>query len=163
MTRLTWRCLGWSLLLAAAASLPLAAGQEAVKEPSKESKSAAPEKQRPVGTWTRTAGTAKITFHIHKSSLRCTLEEGERQLTVEADYSVSKDGVLFGRVRQVEKKGFENAPEVGALFSFRFQQKGNILTISDLQPPAGDGQAQQVIEGDYQGQPAKSKRSTSKK
>jgi hypothetical protein len=108
------------------------------------------EAPRPVGKWTREAGDAKAEFHIHKSTLKCVITNGEKTITCDADYSVTKDGVLYGRVNKVEKKGIDNSPEVGALFSFRFALKDGTLTISELQAAEAEG-ARQLIEGEYTG------------
>jgi hypothetical protein len=113
--------------------------------------------KRPVGTWTRSDGDRSVSFKINKANLRCTLTEGDKSLVVDADYGVSRDGVLFGRISKVEKKGVEGGPEEGMLFSFHFSRKGDTLTISNLQAPTGD-EARQVIEGDYKGGPHRKKK-----
>jgi hypothetical protein len=109
-----------------------------------------------VGTWTRTEGDAKVTFQMKKRTLRCTLTEGDKSLTAQADYAVSKAGVLFGRITKVENKDFQNPPTEGTLFSFQFRIKNGTMTISDLQSPGG-AEARQLIEGDYKGKAMKKK------
>jgi hypothetical protein len=105
---------------------------------------------RPDGTWTRSEGGVKVTFEFKKHYLTCSLAEGDKKIKCTADYGVTKDGVLFGRIRKVEKKGFEEGPKEGVLFSFRFALKDGTMTISDLNAP-GNGDAKRIVEGDYKG------------
>jgi hypothetical protein len=109
---------------------------------------------RPEGTYTRTEGDVKVTFEFKKRHLQCTLTEGTKKLTAHADFGVSKDGVLFGRISKIEKAGFDEGPKEGTLFSFRFVLKEGGMTVRDLEAP-GNGNAKQIIEGDYKGGSAK--------
>jgi hypothetical protein len=136
--------------VAAALVLTAALVTQAADTKDKPAKKKEVDVKRPLGVWTRTDGDRKIVFEIHKTHLLCKLTDGDRSATAYADYGVTRDGVLFGRISKVEKKGGEQGPEPGMLFSFRFSRKGDTLTISDLQVP-NDGNARQVIEGDYQG------------
>jgi hypothetical protein len=100
------------------------------------------------GTWTRTEGEAKITFQIKKHFLRCTLEGGDKKITAEADYGLTKDGIVFGRVSKVEKANTDDGPTAGVLFSFQAAIKDGMLTVSELNAP-GNGEAKRLVEGDY--------------
>jgi hypothetical protein len=99
------------------------------------------------GEWTRSDGDTKVAFQFKKRALRFSMTAGDKKLTVDADYGLSKDGVVFGRVTKVEKEGVEG-PAEGYLFSFHVERKGNTLTVSDLKGQDAD-QARQVVEGDY--------------
>jgi hypothetical protein len=106
------------------------------------------------GTWVKTDGDVKITFHIKKHFLRCIMEGGDKKLTAEADYGITKDGVVFGRVNKVDKSNTNDGPSEGTLFSFCAAVTDGTLTISDLNAP-GNGEAKRLIEGDYKNVPKK--------
>jgi hypothetical protein len=149
MLRLAASTVAAALVLAAALAAQEGAAEK--KETGKKKHGAT----RPVGTWTRGEGGTKVVFEIKKHSLRFRFNEGGKSLTADADYGVTKDGVLFGRISKIEKNGLDNAPPAGTLFSFRFALKDGTLTISELQP--GEGDARQAVEGEYKGGPAKKK------
>jgi hypothetical protein len=121
-----------AVVLCAAASLP--AGDTKTK--------------RPVGTWTRSVGDFSVTFSFETDTLKCILAGAGVTLDIDADYSMSKDGVIFGRISKVDKKGACVGPNVGDLFTFRFAVKGDTLTLSDL-GPADQKDARELIEGEY--------------
>src|SRR5262245_55346951 len=76
--------------------------------------------KKPLGTWTRTCDDVQVTFDIKPDGMRILLKNAaDNSITVVADYGVSQDGVLFGRMSKVEKKGIEGGPSEGDLFSFR--------------------------------------------
>ena len=104
--------------------------------------------KKPLGVWVRTAGDNRVEFHIKADRLRTVLAVQGARLEVDADYGVSKDGVLFGRVSKVESQGVDNPPPVGHLFSFRYALKDGGLTVSDLKGTDSD-EARRLIEGDY--------------
>jgi hypothetical protein len=81
--------------------------------------------------------------------MRVTFARGGEEMVAVTDYGVSKDGVLFGRIAKVEKKGTNEGPTEGELFSFQFTVAGDKLTISDLKTSSGGGDAKQLVEGDY--------------
>jgi hypothetical protein len=131
MTR--WLTAALALTLACAA--PLAAADEAKK---------------PQGTWTKTDGERKITFHIKPDGMQVVLKASEdRKIEVVTDYGVTKDGILFGRVNKVTKPGNEG-PEEGDLFSFRFKVEKDKLVLSDLTGTRINDEAKKIIEGDYE-------------
>jgi hypothetical protein len=103
---------------------------------------------KPVGTWARSAGDLEVKFQIKDDTLKCTLSGMGLTLDIDADYAMSKDGVIFGRISKVDKKGADVGPNVGDLFTFKFAVKDNVLTISDL-GPQNNADARELIEGDY--------------
>src|SRR5258708_18106319 len=75
--------------------------------------------KKPIGTWKHTAGDNTVTFHFAPDTVRTLVDAGGNTLEVEADYGMSKDGVVFGRICKVTKKGIDDGPSEGALFSFK--------------------------------------------
>jgi hypothetical protein len=110
---------------------------------------------RPLGAWARDADGVKVQFAFTDGELRCTIGAGDAVLDVRADYAVSKDGVLFGRVTGVEKKGIDAGPAIGDLFSFRYEVKDKVLSISNLRGTGSAADGAAVVEGDYKQAPAK--------
>jgi pectin methylesterase-like acyl-CoA thioesterase len=97
------------------------------------------------------AGDLSITFEIKADNIRITLKgTDERQIQVLADYGMSKDGCLFGRICQVKKGDTEGGPTEGDLFSFKVKQEKNKIVVSDLKVTAGGDDAKNLIEGDYE-------------
>jgi hypothetical protein len=112
---------------------------------------AADEAKKPLGTWTKKEGDATITFAIKADGMSVVLKgEGDRKIEVEADYGLSKDGVLFARVSKITRTGIEGGPDEGELFSFRFKLDKDKLTISDLSAPKTSDEAKKLVEGDYE-------------
>lgn len=110
---------------------------------------AADEVKKPMGTWTKKEGDFMVTFQIKADGMHVTLKgEGDRKIDVDADYGVTKDGVLFGRVNKCKKEGAEG-PEEGDLFSFRFKVEKDKMTISDLTAHKISDEAKKLVEGDY--------------
>lgn len=107
--------------------------------------------KKPVGTWSKAAGEAKITFDIKADGLKILLHQGgELRVEIEADYAVGKDGYLFGRINKVTKSG-NDGPSEGDLFAFRFKAEKDKLSLSDLKTSAGTSdEARQLVEGDYE-------------
>ena len=112
--------------------------------------------KKPVGTWIKDVGDAKVTFQFKADQLHCVIAGGGITLTVEADYGVSKDGVIFGRISRVDRQGTDVGPTVGELFSFKYALKKDVLTLADLKG-ASAGEARTLIEGDYKGEVKKTK------
>lgn len=108
--------------------------------------------KKPCGVWKKTAGDNTLTLDIKPDSLKFTLAIGDNTIETEADYSVTKDGVLFGRLNKVAKKGAGDGPEEGALFSFRFTVDKDTLTLSDLKSTAESAEAKELVQGEYKKQ-----------
>lgn len=111
------------------------------------------------GKWQRTTpdGTS-VTFqryHLTDPSVTIELVKNAARIIVKADTGTARDGgVLFGRVRAVERCGFtENiiadpgfSPSEGDLFSVRVATDKNGLKITNLR---GLASATWLVEGDY--------------
>ncbi|HLJ97072.1 MAG TPA: hypothetical protein VKU02_28165 [Gemmataceae bacterium] len=107
-------------------------------------------KSKPLGIWKRSLGDHSITFAIRPDTLQVVVKSGGNTLQLEADYGVSKDGVLFARVSKVVKD--VEGPSEGDLFSLRFKVHNDTLTVSELKSPhEGDG-AKELVEGEYRRQ-----------
>ena len=106
---------------------------------------------KPIGTWTHTVNEFTVTFTIKPHGLTVQVAKSEAEsLTVDTAYGVTEDGVLFGYTTKVDKKGTDEGPEKGDLFSFAYKVDGETLTISDLngsKPPSDP--ARQLIQGEY--------------
>lgn len=103
-------------------------------------------RKKPIGTWERQAGDTQIRFEITADRLRVSVK-GSETTTVECDYGVTRDGVLFGVVDKVEKQG-EGGPSKGDLFSFKFSVDKDTLTVSELKG-TDNADAKQAVEGEY--------------
>jgi hypothetical protein len=108
--------------------------------------------KKPLGIWIKDQGDAKVTFDLKAEQLYCIISGGGITLTIEADYGVSKDGVVFGRISRVDRQGTDVGPSVGELFSFKYALKKDVMTISEL-AGASAGEARALIEGDYKSKP----------
>jgi hypothetical protein len=115
-----------------------------------------PKKQPLSGTWKKTAGEVKLSFEFKGRALHFSMAEGDKTLDIKADFGTSSDGHVFGRVNKVEKNGINEGPDVGDLFSFRYEMKRDTLTISELRGTDSE-QARNLIQGDYTGAPAPTK------
>jgi hypothetical protein len=130
-------------VLAAASLLALAAPSQAQHEHA----------QKLQGTWVRMAEGCKVKLEVKPDHLRCTMttEEG-MAISVDADYVVSKDGILLGLLRTPVAP---NAADVDAvdrrLFHFLFSAEDRSLTIKDVcYKDSHDGDKMKgVLEGKY--------------
>jgi hypothetical protein len=112
---------------------------------------AAADAKKPLGTWTKSEGGTTITFNIKADGMSIVLKgEGDQKIEVEADYGLSKDGVLFARISKLTKTGIDGGPDEGDLFSFRFKLDKDKLTISDLSAPKTSDEAKKLVEGDFE-------------
>jgi hypothetical protein len=124
-------------VLAVLASVPLA--------------SAAEKAPKPTGEWTRTVGDFTITFKFEHHTMRMTATKNNGEtLEVDTAYGMTEDGLVFGVLTKVDKKGTDEGPEKGDLFSFHCKIDKDVLTISDLtgSRPISDD-AKQLVAGDY--------------
>ena len=104
---------------------------------------------KPVGTWVRESGGNKLSFAIKAEKLTITVSSSEGTVTAEAAYGVTADGTLFGVLTKVEKKGLENGPQKGDLFSFDFSAGKSEMTISNLKGTRTNEDAARLVEGVY--------------
>jgi hypothetical protein len=119
-----------------------------------------------VGTWTRTATIddheVKIKLEVKDNTIRCTIHTTEgpvaSTLTVEADYLVTKDGVLVGVLRGGKK------PQKGAgkedpkdsikdrVFAchFTIEKGANALVVTEVVSGGdADDMGKKVLEGKF--------------
>jgi hypothetical protein len=104
---------------------------------------------KPLGTWKRSAGDNSIIFEFKTDVLRCTIATNGNTIEAEADYGITKDGIIFGRISKVTKKGTEDGPTEGELFSFRIKVEKDMTTVSDLKTSTESPEAQQLLHGEY--------------
>jgi len=107
---------------------------------------------KPIGTWVREAGEAKVTFAIEKDKLTGTVHTQNGDLVVEASYEATKDGELKAKVTKVVKNDVGGQIEEGHKFSFKFKIADGTLTISELKgndENAAEEGAKNLVEGEY--------------
>jgi hypothetical protein len=109
---------------------------------------AAPKK--PMGAWKHTAGDNTVTFHFGENTVRTVVDANGNTIEVESDYGMSKDGVIFGRIAKVTKKGTDEGPAEGELFSLKIAIDKDTLTVSDFKSSNDREEVKQLINGDYQ-------------
>lgn len=96
--------------------------------------------QRPVGIWEREIGACRITLRFEEDRLfgTCAFKDKKDAFTVvmDADYSVTKDNVLYGVITGSEATGRDDAEEavvyVDMPFSARVRQDGDALTVKGV-------------------------------
>jgi RNA polymerase sigma factor (sigma-70 family) len=131
-----------------------------------------PDAPRPIGVWERTivakeGGSITLTIRVdaHRVSLtQSVLDKGKAmKATLEGDYSVSRDYVLYGFVTGVDLPENAEGQEVDELgkmqahildqpFSVRYRLDGNSLTIRDIKVggvPDNEREALQILAGRY--------------
>ena len=63
---------------------------------------------------------------------------------------MTADGLVFGVITKVEKKGTDEGPEKGDLFSFECKIDKDMLTVSDLNGSKGvSDDGRQLLQGEY--------------
>jgi hypothetical protein len=103
--------------------------------------------KKPLGTWTKTDGDNSITFHFKSDSMLVTLKNASGSCTVDADYGITKAGVVFGVITNVKNEGIDGPPE-GMLFSFQVEVDKDTLTIKDLKGTDNE-EAKKAVQGEY--------------
>ncbi len=97
---------------------------------------------KPVGTWERQMKEGRFLLTIKEDCLHIRFEKSnDGTTTVDADYSVSRDGILFGVVIFAEKDlGSDEDREVKSDLPFccRYRVDGDELTIRDGKITDGD-------------------------
>jgi hypothetical protein len=106
--------------------------------------------KKPLGSWKRKAGDFTVTFTVKDDAIRCVVVNGDNVIDVQSDYAVTKDGILFGRMSKVTKKGTNDGPSDGDLFSFQFKVDKDTLTVSDFKSTNDSTDAKQLLQGDYE-------------
>jgi RNA polymerase sigma factor (sigma-70 family) len=104
---------------------------------------------RPAGDWERTAGPLQATLHFgpdHVSgTIDLTLENQRLTIAIDADYSVTKDHVLYGILTGVELQGLPRAEAkelseaeflttqmLDQPFSLHYRLDDSVLTLKDV-------------------------------
>src|SRR5262245_52495869 len=105
--------------------------------------------KKPLGTWTRESDGRKLTFGFKDDTMTVRFSHGDRKFEATAAYGVTDEGLLFGVFTKSDKKEGEGGPDKGQLFSFRYEVKGNELTISDLNGTKVNDEARKHVEGVY--------------
>jgi hypothetical protein len=107
---------------------------------------------KPTGKWKKTVGDNSVTFDFKSGdTMVITVLLGGNTIELENDYAVAKDGTIYGRSHKVTKKGTEDGPTEGDLFSFKASIAKDVMTLSDLKSSSGDsGDAKALVEGEYQ-------------
>lgn len=96
--------------------------------------------RRPVGTWEREVGACRITLRFEEDRIfgTCVFKDKKDSFTVmmDADYSVTKDNVLYGVITGSEATGRDDVEQavvyVDMPFSARVRQDGDALTVKGL-------------------------------
>lgn len=120
-----------------------------------------PKAKKPTGKWVREVGDAKVSFDIHKEKLHFSMNVEGQSMKVDATYEVDKENVIKGKITKIEKKGLEGGPNEGDTFSFKFKVEDGTLTVSEVRGADGQeiqGQAKELIEGDYKLEKKKEKK-----
>jgi len=99
-------------------------------------------------TWVREVGEITLTFEIGKDTAKYTVAFGENACTVTAKLTRDKD-LIKSEVTDVEVKGnFPNPPKKGDKVSFKWVEKDDKATVSELEGDNVEG-AKEVVEGEY--------------
>ncbi len=130
-------------VLAVLASVPFACAADKADKADKPKK--------PIGAWTHTVQDVTITFTFDDDTLRCEMTKPDGTgLTADAAYGETADGLVFGVLTKVEKKGTDAGPDKGVLFSFQCKVDKDTLTVSDLNASAGvSDDGRQLLQGEY--------------
>ena len=111
---------------------------------------------KPVGRWSTEGkgGDAIVWFKLNADgTLSGGWRDGQGAYDFEGDYSVTKDGILFGRFSKLSARD-PDLPKKGDLFSFQFKSAKDTLTITGLK--IGNGASERMkklFERDYKSRP----------
>jgi phage baseplate assembly protein gpV len=110
-----------------------------------------PPSEPTTGTWTRNVDGVDVTFDIQPKSLLVTFSKDNAKVAIAADTGITKEGVVFGRVRSVERSGpdiifgaSDEKRKEGDLFSFHTSVTKNVLIVSDVR---GCSSGKYLVEG----------------
>jgi RNA polymerase sigma factor (sigma-70 family) len=143
--------------------------QAPAEPPGGKEEAKAPEAPHPVGVWERTVPskeglsvTLTIRIDAHQISLTQTVTDKAKTMkaTVEGDYSVSRDYVLYGFVTGVDVAEGVDAEEAGKFqaqvldqpFALRYRLDANSLTIRDIKVGGvkdSEREGLQILAGRY--------------
>lgn len=88
---------------------------------------------KPVGKWERKIGKSHVTLMVEENRLHATFV-GDKPCVLHADYSMTRDGVIFGVVTSIECEEDEDSARsiFDAPFSCRFRLDEGALIVHDL-------------------------------
>lgn len=93
----------------------------------------------PQGRWERKTGKTQVSLTMTGDRLHVTMT-GERSFVLHADYSMTRDGILFGVFTSVDSEDEDVSEElVDNPFSFRFRVDEGTLIIRDFRSTTGSG------------------------
>ena len=105
-----------------------------------------PAGKKPLGTWTKTAGDALITFEFTKDQMVFRIKVNNNEIKGTADYGVSKDGVVFGQqivAVSVDTFAWGSQADVmyvrgdlAGLSSYGFSESGSLAAATSLTDPS---------------------------
>jgi hypothetical protein len=89
--------------------------------------------ERPVGKWEKKIGKTQVTLVVEENRLHLTMT-GEKSCTLHADYTLTKDLIVYGVVTSVEVADEEDAEKemIDVPFSCRFRLDEGVLIVRDV-------------------------------
>jgi len=101
----------------------------------------AQEMTKPLGKWERKVGKTRVTLSIEDTRLHINCS-GDKSVTLHADYSMTRDGLIYGVVTSIECDEDEEADITRTLFDapfcFRFRIDEAALIIHDMKAHDAD-------------------------
>jgi hypothetical protein len=107
--------------------------------------------KKPAGAWTRVVNDVTVTINFEDDALHCEMARADGVcIKINASYGVTPDGVAYGIVTRSEKKGTDEGPDKGILFSFTYQADKDTLTLRDLNASVDvSDEGRKLLEGEY--------------
>lgn len=106
----------------------------------------ADEKKGPKTTWVRETNGVDLKFEIGKDTATFNVFVGENGVVITAKLTKEKD-VVTAEFTDVKEQGtFPNKPKKGDKISFKWTEKDGVAKLSDFK---GDGEAKEIVEGEY--------------
>lgn len=130
-----------SRLLAAAFAAVFVVGSASAEDKKKDKPAAK--------AWERESNGVTLKLMFDKDTMRVMVFQGENGFKAACKYTIDKDGVVKATVTEAVEKGtFPAVPKKGLEFSFKWKEKDDAATLSDLK---GEGveEAKSVAEGEY--------------
>ena len=101
-----------------------------------------------VTTWTREINGIDLRFEFGKGTGKIRVDTADNALILEVKLKTEKD-VVSVEITDVEVKGnFPNTAKKGDKFSFKWEVKDGVATLSDLKGENVE-EAKRVVEGEY--------------
>jgi hypothetical protein len=113
---------------------------------------AAGDQPAPSGVWERKNGDHLLFIEFGpKDALKITASHGDKGVTVTCTFSTTKEGVVKGKITELEERGInikEKLP-VGTEFSFTWEVKGDTATMGNMKSEQGQDILQNHLEGTF--------------